>query len=445
MELPYFLLRGLVGPTGILRALRRRNYRLFFIGQGLSLIGTWMQSAALAWLVYRLTQSPFALGIVGFAGQIPTFCLAPFAGVLADRWDRRRILLTTQTLFMVQAFSLAFLALTGAIAFWHIVALSVIAGTLTSIDVPARQSFILEMVEEREDLGNAIALQSSMFNSARLLGASVAGALIATVGERTCFLINGISFLPAIAAFLAMRIRPTSKDVPSTHVYQELKEGFRYAFGFLPIRAILLFLVPVSLLGVPYMVLAPVMAARVLHGGPHAYGFLMAAPGVGALVGAVYLAARKNVVGLGRVIALASGLFGLSLIGFSLSRILWLSLVFVAFAGLGLIVQVASSNTVLQTIVDDDKRGRVMSLYSMAFLGVAPFGNLLAGGLASVMGAPATIFLGGIACILGALVFARRLPSIGRVVRPIYVRMGILPEVEPGIHTSVEVIVPTEE
>jgi MFS family permease len=415
------------------RALRHRNYRLFFGGQGISLIGTWMQRIAMPWLVYRLTGSALLLGVVGFAGQIPTLVLAPFTGVLADRWNRQHILVATQTLSMVQALVLAALVLQGSIAVWHIVSLSVFLGLVGAFDTPARQAFIVEMVESKEDLGNAIALNSSMFNGARLLGPSIAGLLIAAVGEGLCFLLNGLSFLAVIAALLAMRLRPQEARSGRTEVFRELADGFSYAFGYPPIRTIILLLALVSLVGMPYTILMPLFAKDVLHGGAHTLGFLMGATGVGALVGAIYLASRLRVVQLGRTIPVAAGIFGVGLIAFSRSSVLLLSLALLAITGFGMMVQMASSNTVLQTIVDDDKRGRVMAFYTMAFMGTAPFGSLLAGGLANKIGAPNTLLAGGVACVLGSLLFAGKLPRLRAMVRPIYVQMGIFPDARAGV------------
>jgi MFS family permease len=415
---------------------------LFFGGQSISLIGTWMQRIALAWLVYRLTNSAFLLGFVGFSSQIPTFLLAPFAGVLVDRGNRHRMLVATQALAMVQALILSLLVLTATVRIWHIIGLSLVLGIINAFDIPARQAFIVDMVEKREDLGNAIALNSSMVNGARLLGPSVAGILIAGVGEGTCFLINSLSYLPVIAALLAMKIALKNLEPERPWIWQGLKDGFIYAFGFAPIRAILLLLGLVSLVGMPYVVLMPVFAKDVLHGGPHALGFLMGASGVGALVGALYLASRRSVLGLGRLIPITASVFGIGLIAFSLSHVLVISLLFILMVGFGQMVQMASSNTVLQTIVDDDKRGRTMSLYTMAFMGMTPFGSLLAGSLASKIGAPGTLIVGGIACLLGSAFFANKLPSMRQGVRPIYVKKGIIPEIASGIQTATESSIP---
>ena len=420
----------------IFRALRHRNYRLFFIGQSISLTGTWMQQIAIGWLVYRLTNSAFLLGIVGFVGQIPTFLFTPFAGVIADRHNRRNMLVVTQAFSLLQALILSLLILTKNIHIWQIVVLSGVMGIINSFDIPIRQAFTVEMIENKEDLGNAIALNSSMVNAARLIGPSIAGVLIATAGEWICFLLNAISYFPVIASLLAMKMAPKEIKASTRHIFHELKEGFRYAFNFSPIRSILMILALVSLMGVPYQVLMPVFARDIFHGGPRTLGFLVAMSGIGALTGAIYLAARKNVLGLGRIIAWAAGLFGAGIVAFSLSKVLWISMLILLFSGFGMMVQMASSNTVLQTIVEEDKRGRVMSFYTMAFMGMAPFGSLLAGGLASRIGAPHTLFFGGSCCILGALVFARKLPALREKIHPIYAKKGIIPEVAKGIQSA---------
>ena len=410
----------------IFRALSHRNYRLFFGGQGISLIGTWMQQIAMSWLVYRLTDSALLLGVVGFTSRIPTFLLASLAGVLADRWNRHRVLVITQTLSMIQAMILAILVLTEAIAVWHIIFLSLSLGLINALDIPTRQSFVVDMIEKREDLGNAIALNSSIVNGARLIGPSVAGMLIATLGEGMCFLLNGLSFIAVIFALLAMKITPKKREAQSSKVFQGLKEGFSYAFGFAPIRSVLLLLGLVSLMGMPFTVLMPIFAEKILHGGPQALGFLSGATGVGAIAGSIYLASRKSVLGLGRIIVISSNLFGIGLIGFSLSRLFWLSLLMMLLTGFGMMVEMTSSNTVLQTIVEEDKRGRIMGFYTMAFMGMVPFGSLLAGTLANNIGAPNTVMIGGVACILGSVLFAKKLPPLRRITRPIYVEKGII-------------------
>ncbi|PYQ11712.1 MAG: MFS transporter [Acidobacteria bacterium] len=419
------------------RALRHRNFRLFLGGQIISLAGTWMQQVALSWLVYRLTRSAFLLGLVGFTGQLPSLLLAPLAGVWADLGNRRRIVIGTQALSMLQALGLAALVFSGRITIGHVLVLSVFIGLVNGVDVPTRQAFLVEMVRGREDLANAIALNSSVFNAARLVGPAVAGLMIGLVGEGMVFLLNGLSYVAVIAALFAMEIEPRPRAAHHAQpVLRNLEEGFRYAFGFAPIRSLLLLIGLVSLMGVPFTVLMPIFATDVLHGGAHTLGFLMSALGVGALGGALYLAQRRSVRGLGQVIAAAVTLFGLALIVFGLSRHEWLSLVVLAGAGFGMMVQMASSNTILQTIVDEHMRGRVMSFYSMAFMGTLPLGSLLAGGLASRAGAPSTVVLGGLACLLGAAAFARALPTLRAQIRPIYARMGIIPEVAAGLQTA---------
>jgi MFS family permease len=385
------------------------------------------------------------LGVVGFAGQFPSFLLAPFAGVLVDRWNRHRLLVATQVLAMLQSLALGILALTGLINIWHVIGLSIFQGVINAFDMPARQAFVVEMVERREDLPNAIALNSSMVNAARLLGPSIGGVVIAAVGEGWCFMLDGISYLAVIASLLAMKITPRMTErLKETNMLRQIREGWKYASGFAPIRNVLLLLALVSLVGMPYTVLMPVFANEILHGGPNTLGLLMAASGVGALAGAFFLAGRRSVLGLGKYIPLMAGAFGAGLIAFSFSRLLWLSLVLMVGTGLGFMVQMAASNTVLQTIVDEDKRGRVMSFYTMAFMGTAPFGSLLAGSIAERIGAPYTLMFGGLGCILGALWFATTLRSLRRDVRPIYVRIGILPEIATGIQNTSELSVPPE-
>ena len=407
-----------------IRALQSRNYRLYFGGQGISLIGTWMQRIAMSWLVYRLTDSAFMLGLIGFASSVPSFVLGPLAGVLSDRYNRRRMLIVTQCLASLQAFILALLVSVGQVAVWQILVLGIILGFVEAFDMPLRQSFMVEIVPKK-DLGNAIALNSSMVNSSRLLGPSIAGILIASMGEGICFLLNSISYLAVIISLFAMRVPRGPVLTREFHILGELREGFAYAYNFMPIRSILMLLALVSLVGMPYSVLMPVFARDVLHGGPHTLGFLLGGSGVGALAGAIYLASRKSVLGMGKWIAMAAGIFGAGLIIFSLSRIFWLSLILMLVTGFGMIVQMASSNTVLQTIVDEDKRGRVMSFYAMAFRGMVPFGSLLAGVMANHLGAPLTLMIGGGCCIVGSVFFARNLPAMRNIVRPMYEKMGI--------------------
>lgn len=430
----------------MLRALAHRNFRLFFGGQVVSLVGTWITTTATNWLVYRLTGSAFLLGVVGFAGQFPAFVLGPFAGIVVDRWDRHRLLVLTQTISMAQSFALAVLVLSGRITLGWIIGLSVVQGLVNAFDMPARQAFLLTMIENRDDLGNAIALNSSMVNLARLIGPSIAGVVIAATSEGWCFLIDGVSYVAVIVALLRMRIaRAAAAPVVRPSALQQFREGLVYAFGFRPIRSIILLLAIVSLVGVPYSVLMPVFASEVFHGGPHTLGLLMTSSGCGALLGALWLARRRSVVGLGRVIPTASALFGIGLIGFSFAHNLWVAIPCLTVAGFGFMTQMASSNTVIQTIVDDEMRGRVMGFYMMAFLGTAPFGSLIAGWLSSRIGASHTLLAGGVCCVVGALWFASALPAIRVAVRPIYIRLGILPEMASGLANAAELSLPPEQ
>ncbi|MEH2296861.1 MFS transporter [Nostoc sp.] len=410
----------------LLPALRSKNYQLFFAGQGISLIGTWMTQLATIWLVYNLTNSPLMLGVVGFSSQIPSFFLAPFGGVFVDRFSRYRTLISTQVLAMIQSLTLAVLTLTGVIQVWHIIALSLFQGFINALDAPARQAFVPELVEHREDLANAIAINSTMINGARLIGPAIGGLLIARVGTGYCFLIDGLSYIAVIAALLAMQVKPWKNVVLDGNPLQKVKEGFVYAFSFPPIRSILLLSALVSLMGLQNTILVPVIAQQVLKGSAETLGFLMAASGVGALTGGIYLATRQTILGIGKLIALAPAILGIGLIGFSFSRFLPLSLFTMLFVGLGTILQIAASNTFLQTIVEDDKRGRLMSLYTMSFLGMIPVGNLLGGLLANYIGASNTLMIDGIACIIGSIIFSRQLPALRLIMRPIYEQKGII-------------------
>ena len=415
------------GIKTALRSLRSRNYRLFVAGQSVSLIGTWMQSVAMSWLVYRLTGSAFLLGVVGFTSQIPAFILAPFAGVLADRWNRRPLLIITQALALLQAALLATIVLAGMVQVWHIVVLSLLLGVVNAFDIPIRQSFVVEMVDNREDLSNAIALNSSMVQAARLIGPSVAGLLVASVGEGVCFLLNSASYLAVLLALVAMRLGPSSHTRKERrNVLHELREGFSYAFGFGPIRSLLLLVALISLTGMPYVVLVPVFAKVILHGGAHTFGFLMTAAGCGALIGTATLASRKSVLGLGGMITRGTFILATGIACFALSSYFPLSLLSLVVTGFGAVTIIASSNTVLQTILEEDKRGRVMSFFTMSFMGMVPFGSFCAGSLAGIIGPRGTLLLGAASCLGGGLVFARKLPQIRESVRPIYVKMGII-------------------
>src|SRR5258705_12603277 len=417
------------GPR-ITRALRSRNFRLFFGGQSVSLVGTWITRVATSWLVYRLTGSVLLLGVVGFCGQIPTLLLAPIAGVWVDRWDRHRILLVTQVLSMLQSLALALLVFTSTITVAYILVLQVLQGIINAFDTPARQAFVVVMVDDRADLPNAIALNSSMVNASRIIGPSIGGVIIAAVGEGWCFMIDAISYLAVIASLLAMEV-PARTPVPrDTRVLDELRVGFRYVSRFAPVRSALLLLSLVSIMGMPYTVLMPALATTLLHGGPHTLGFLMTASGVGALAGALYLASRSTVLGLGPVMVWATVVFGAGLVAFSFARTLWVALAILPAVGAGMMITMAATNTVLQTVVTEELRGRVMAFYTMAFLGTAPIGSLLAGVAADRIGPAATIGVGGVACVAAAIWFALRLSELRLLVRPIYIERGVIAAAE---------------
>jgi MFS family permease len=433
------------GVKNVLRALRNRNYRLFFFGQGISLIGTWMQNVAVSWMVYRLTDSVLYLGIVGFSSQIPILLAAPLGGVLADRWNKKTILKITQFLSMLQAFILAALVITANIHVWQIITLSICLGIINGFDMPTRQAFVYEMVDNQGDLPNAIALNSLIFNGARLIGPTIAGILIVATGEGVCFLINAISFVPVLAAFGIMKVKIRDGLRQDGHIFIVLKDGVKYAFGFAPIKIILALLAFIGLVAMPYVVLLPVFAREILHGDARTLGFLMGTGGVGAITGAIFLASQKNVSKLSNIIVSSMCVFAVGAIAFSMSKVLWFSMIMTALIGFGIMVLIAAINTVLQSIVDDDKRGRVMSLYTMAFIGMAPFGSLLAGSVAHFIGAPYTIFAGAVLCLLAAAVFNSKLAAIKKAIHPIFVRKGILPQVASGIGTAAQLSAETKE
>ncbi|MBN8550653.1 MAG: MFS transporter [Deltaproteobacteria bacterium] len=412
----------------IFRALRHRNYRLFFSGQIVSLCGTWITSVASSWLIYRLTQSEWLLGLVAFVGQFPAFLLAPMAGVLVDRWNRQKVLLATQSVSLLQSLALAALTLSGAINVPWICFLTLVQALVNAFDMPARQAFVNEIVEDKLDLPNAIALNSAMFNAARLVGPSIGGVIIALSNEGICFLVDAISYIPVLICLSKIQIPPARLKYSKHHIIDGLKEGSSYAFGFAPIRYILILVASISLLGTPHLILMPVFAREILGGGPGLLGALMAASGCGALVGALSLAARRSVLGLGNVIKRCAFALGLSLIAFSFSTLTWLSMLLMFFAGAAMITLLASSNTIIQTLVEDNKRGRVMSFYMMAVMGTMPIGSLLAGTLASHIGAPSTVLLGGSAGLIIATMFSRKLPKLRDASRPIYIEKGILPK-----------------
>ena len=420
----------------MLRALRHRNYRLFFSGQSVSLVGTWMNRLAMSWLVWRLTHSVAMLGLLGFAGQSPTFLFAPVAGVWVDRLNRHRLLVATQVVSMLLSFVLAALMFSGAILIWEIFVLQVLQGITNAFDMPTRQSLVIDLIEDRDDLSNAVALNSLMVNGSRLIGPSIAGLMIAWVGEGWCFFADGVSYLAVIGSLLMIRISLRPRNGKQKKVLHEMYDGFRYAFEFTPIRAILLLLALLGLVGIPYRVLMPVIASESLHGNANTLGFLMGAMGIGALIGSLYLATRSSVLGLGRLIPIATMIFGASLIGVGLSHWYWLSLVIMVATGIGFMVHLAASNTLIQTLVREEMRGRVMALYTTAFLGMATFGSLLAGAVAGLIGAPKTLMAAGMICILGALIFVYKLPKLRAVVHPIYVEKGILPVVTESLRDA---------
>ncbi len=412
------------------RALRHRNFKLFFFGQSVSMTGTWMTRLATTWLVYHLTHSALLLGVVSFAGQIVAFLLAPVAGVWVERLNRRKMLVWTQAAAAVQSLALAALTLAHVITLWEIIALSALQGLINAFDMPGRQSFLVQMVEDRNDLSNAIAINSSMANGARLIGPAIAGLVIGAAGEGWCFLIDGFSYFAVIASLLLMRIRPMEIRRNASSMLEQMREGWDYVRTFRPIRTILLLFALISLMGYPYAVLLPVFAGQVLHGGATTLGWLTGATGIGALVSALSLAVRKSVVGLTRMLQVAAAMLGSALILFGLSHTLWLSLVLMVFAGFGLMQGAAASNTIIQSLVPEDKRARAMSYYTTAFFGAAPFGSLLAGALAHRIGAPYTVMLSGAFCISGSLWFTFELPKIGTIMRPIYQGMGLLPALD---------------
>jgi MFS family permease len=425
--------------------LSHRNFRLFFLGQGISLVGTWMQQIAMSWVVFQLTGSSFQLGLVLFCGQIPSLILSPLAGVLVDRWNRRRLLLFTQSLDMIQAFALAALDMTGTIAVWQILPLSVFLGVVNTFDITGRQAFLTEMVVDRNDLSNAIALNSSLMNIARLLGPSLAGLLLAETSASVCFLINGISYFAVLVALLAMRLAPHVMSHHGKGLREGLREGFLYAFHFLPIRIILLTCCMASMVGSAYNVILPEYSVQILHGNARTLGMMSTAAGLGALGGALFLASRSSVLGLGRWIWIALVLMGIGFIAFAWATQFWMAFAALTVIGFGLMVQIAASNTLLQTIVEEDKRGRVMSFFTMAFLGMAPFGSLLTGYVAGTLGIPFAFIMNGCVCLISALAFFVLLPRLRELIRPIYVRLNIISPIVSGIEAASELEFMTKE
>jgi MFS family permease len=423
-----------------LRALRHRNFQLFFSGQLISLIGTWMQSVAQAWLVYRLTGSALLLGSVGFASQFPVFLFAPFGGITADRVNRQRLVIATQIASMILAGILAWLTLSHRVQVWHIFALAGLLGVVNAFDIPGRQSFLIDMVG-KEDLMNAIALNSSMFNGARVIGPAIAGILVSKIGEGWCFAANSISYIAVIVGLLLMRVQCKPRISPHSPI-EDIVEGFRWVNQTKIIRALLILIGLVSLVGMPYTVLMPIFADKILHGGARGLGILMGATGVGALFGALTLAAKSGgVKGLGRWVTISCATLGISLFCFAFSYNFWLSAAFLLPAGYSMMLQMACSNTLIQTMVPDQLRGRVMSVYSMMFMGMAPFGAFFGGALAHRIGAPITVAMGGIACVFGAIWFGRALPELRIEARRLIIAQG-LAEGEPAQEINAQ---PVEE
>jgi MFS family permease len=422
------ILSKLQTNTKIFSSLRSKNYRLYFAGQSISLIGTWMQNVALSWLVYRLTGSVFLLGLVGFMSQIPMFILAPITGVLTDRFDRLRIMTLAQICFMLQALVMTLLVLFNVIAVWHIIALSLVFGIISAFDAPARQSLVIDLIDRPEDLSNAIALNSAIFNGARLIGPAIAGITIAIVGEGICFLLNTLSFVAVIYALFKIRVPVRKAVIPDTKLKKIFTEGLSYTFKTIPIRMLLIQLALLSLVALPFIVLLPAYAKEILHGSADTLGYLMSSLGAGALTGAIYMASRKSVIGLGRIISLCTSVLGLMIVLASFSQKTYFSLILFYFGGLSMILTIAAINTMIQTIADEDKRGRVMSFYAMALMGTTPIGNLMAGTIASGIGIPYTLLAGGVITIISGALFELKRKSLRKYIRPIYIGKGIIPE-----------------
>lgn len=427
MRLPELLSKKTFLFKGVFASLESKNFRLYSLGQGISLVGTWMQHIAMSWLVYRLTGSVFLLGLVGFTSQVPTFILSPFAGVITDRLNRHNIMIATQVCFMLQAALFATLVLTNTIQVWHIIALSLFFGFISAFDAPARQSLVIDLIEKPEHLSNAIALNSAMFNGARLVGPGIAGITIAIVGEGVCFTLNAISYIAVIWALMAMNItKKQRRSQLETNLKKSFSEGIKYTFGFAPIKTLLILLAIISLLGLPYVVLMPAYAKEILQGGSAMLGLLMSAVGAGALIGALYLASRKTVIGLGQIISFSTITFGIAIIIAAYSRAEWLSILSLFFSGLAMITAIASINTLIQTLADEDKRGRVMSFYAMALMGMNPIGNLLAGTTATIIGITYTLAIGGVATIAVGIWFQKQRPMLRKHIRPIFISKGII-------------------
>jgi MFS family permease len=418
----------------IFSSLYSRNYRIYFVGQGISLIGTWMQQIALSWLVYRLTGSVFLLGLIGFTSQIPVFILSPFTGVITDRFNRLSIMKLSQWFFMIHALIMAMLVLLNLIEVWHIIALSVVFGVVSAFDAPARQSLVIDLIDNPNDLGNAIALNSAIFNGARLIGPAIAGITIAIVGEGICFLINTISYIAVIIALQYIKIEKKQIKTEQSKFFKSFTEGFKYTFQSLPIKTLIILLAILSLVGLPYIILLPAYAKEILHGESDTLGYLMSSMGAGALIAALYMASRKSVVGLGKIISVNIILLGLGITMAAFSKQLYLSSFVFFLTGLAMIFTLSSVNTLLQTITTEDKRGRVMSFYSMALMGIYPLGNLLVGSVASGIGIPSTLLIMGFITILSGFLFSKVIYSLREDIHHIYRNKGLIPGISDDLN-----------
>jgi MFS family permease len=429
MQLKNILLNNFLATKKIFSSLHSRNYRNYFVGQGISLIGTWMQNIALSWLVYRITGSVFLLGLIGFTSQIPTFFLSPFTGVLTDRYNKLKLLTFTQVSYMILALVMTLLVMLNLIQVWHIVVLSILSGVITSLDSPTRQSLVICLVDDPADLGNAIALNSAIFNGARLIGPAIAGLTIAAVGEGICFLLNTLSFVAVLIAISRIKIVFNHRESGREDFKKSFSEGFHYTFSSVPIRTLIVILAILSTIGMPFIVLLPAYAKETLGGGSDTLGYLMSGLGAGALAGALYMASRKSVLGLTKIIATHLTVMGLAISLVAFSSSFWISIIIFSFGGLSMIMSLSSINTMLQTLADDDKRGRVMSFYAMALMGTAPIGNLIAGSVASGIGIRYTLLLCGLIVVASGLWFSMSRKRLRKHIRPIYVTKGILPSI----------------